>query len=157
MSNHSYDQDQHYQLWWLIRHTRVAMYKARAKELFRAGITAEDVAALFAIHAIGDEATPAQISRFIMREAHSVSGLIDRMEKRGLVTRTKDLERKNMVRVAITEKGWQAHEKASERESIHRIMSSISDSDCEHLTECLRPLLNKALEEADIKNKPEFP
>ena len=154
MSNLSYDQDRQYQLRWLIRHTRWAMQRARARELYQYEISNEDSAVLFAVHAIGDEATPSKISRFVMREPHSVSGQLNRMVGRGLLTKTNDLERKNLIRVSITEKGQQAYEKASERESIHGIMSSISDSECRHLVEYLQKLLNKALEEAGIKSKP---
>ncbi|MFC1871331.1 MarR family winged helix-turn-helix transcriptional regulator [Chloroflexota bacterium] len=157
MGNKTLDQDRQYQLWWLIRHTRWAMQRAREKELYHYQISNEDSAVLFAVRTIGDEATPAKISRFVMREPHTVSGQLDRMVKKGLLTKTKDFEKKNMVRVAITEKGQRVYEKAAKRESIHRIMSSISDSDCEHLFECLQTLLNKALKDADIKSKPGLP
>jgi DNA-binding MarR family transcriptional regulator len=79
------------------------------------------------------------------------------MEKKGLVRKVKDLEKKNQVRVAMTEKGQQACEQASKRESIHRIMSSLNDSECEHLVVCLQSLLDKALDEAGITSKPPFP
>ena len=100
MNNLPYDQDLQYQLWWLIRHVRWAMHRARAKELQQYGINTEDASVLFAVNAIGEEATPAKISRFVMREAHSVSGQIARMEKRGLVTKTKDLGKRNWVRIS---------------------------------------------------------
>ena len=79
------------------------------------------------------------------------------MERKGLVRKVKDLEKKNMVRVAITEKGRQAYEQAAKRESIHRILSSISDDECEHLVACLQLLRDKALEEAGIEGRPAFP
>ena len=82
---------------------------------------------------------------------------VGRMEKKGLVTKAKDLEKKNLVRLAITEKGQQAYEQAMKRESIHRILSSISDDECERLESCLTMLRDKAIEEAGITYKSPFP
>ena len=157
MHNRVYDPDRYYQLWWLIIIMRRAMYRARTKELFQYGITPEEASFLFAMQAIGYKATPTEISRWLLREPHSTLGLLSRMEKKGLVTKSKDLEKKNLVRVAMTEKGQQAYEQAAKRESIHRILSSISDDECERLVACLQLLRDKALEEAGITSKPPFP
>ncbi len=97
--------DKDYALWWLILQTRRSMHKARARELFRFGITPEEAAVLFVVSRIGDTATPAEISRWILREPHSTSGLLERMRKDGLIYKVKDLDKKNLVRVLINEKG----------------------------------------------------
>ena len=144
MTGGSYAPDRYHQLWWLILHMRRAMYRARAKELFQYGITPEEGALLFATQAIGYRATPAEISRWLLRESHSITGLINRMVRRGLVTKTKDLEKKNLVRIAMTEKGQQAYAQVAKRESMTRIMSSMSDDECEHLVACLKLLRDKA-------------
>ena len=98
-------EDKDYELWWLILHVRRAMRKIRAKELWQYGITPEESAVLVAVKGIGDEATPARIARRLLREPHSISTLLSRMEKKGLVRKDKDLERKNLVRVTLTERG----------------------------------------------------
>jgi len=97
--------DQDYELWWLILHMRRAMHKARARELLQYGITPEESAVLLVIQAIGWRATPSEISRRLLREPHSISGLLRRMEGKGLVKRVKDLDRRNLIRVTITKKG----------------------------------------------------
>ena len=79
------------------------------------------------------------------------------MEKQGLVTRTKDLEQKNLVRVTLTEKGREAYNKSTKRESIHRMLSSIPDDECKSLVACLKVLRDRALDEAGITSKPPFP
>ena len=85
MNNHLNDIDQDYKIWWLILGMRRAMHKARAKELFQYGITPEEASVLFVVNAIGDKATPAEVSRWVLREPHSVSSLLSRMEKDRLV------------------------------------------------------------------------
>ncbi len=112
---------------------------------------------MFIVNAIGRQATPAEISRWLLREPHSTSGLINRMEKEGLVRKVKDLERKNMVRVAITEKGQQLYNQSTKRETIHRIMSTLVGEECGQMWECLRKLRDRAFEEIGIVHKPPFP
>jgi len=120
-------------------------------------ITPEQAAILFIVQAIGEKATPAEISRWLFREPHSVSGLLARMEKQGLVRKVKDLERKNLVRVVITEEGQKAYQQSTKRESIHRIMSSLSEEDRQQLRSYLEVLQNKALEELGVNRKLPLP
>jgi DNA-binding MarR family transcriptional regulator len=112
---------------------------------------------LFIVQAIGEKATPAEITRWILRKPHTVTELLKRMEKEGLVTRTKDLERKNMVRISITEKGRQAYQKSTERKSIHKLMSSLSQEERQPLMASLVKLRGKALKELRVEHKPRFP
>ena len=149
--------DQDYELWWLILHTRRAMYKARARELLQYGITPEEAGVLFITQAIGWRATPAEISRWLLREPHSTSGLLRRMEEKGLVKRVKDLERRNLIRVTITKKGHEAYNQSTKRGSIHRIISAISKEDCQKMKACLEKLWVKALKEIGTSYKPPFP
>ena len=149
--------DQDYKLRWLILQTRRAMYRARTIELFKYGITPEQAAGLFVVQAIGPRATPAEISRWLLREPHSISGLLNRMQKEGLITKAKDLERKNWVRVAMTEKGRQAYSQSTKRESIHRILTALSEKECQQIRTCLEKLRNKALEELGTASQPPLP
>jgi DNA-binding MarR family transcriptional regulator len=139
--------DQDYALWYLIVYMRRSMYRAREKELFQMGLTPEQASVLFIVQNTGPRVTPADISRYLLREPHSVSGLLDRMEKDGLIKKVKDLERRNLVRVAITEQGKEALRKSTRRESIHRIMSCLSPGERRDVKVSLEKLWNKALEE----------
>ena len=153
----SYDLDKDYSLWWLVLHTRRAMYRAREKELFKHGITPEESAVLFSVHTIGQAVSPAEISRWLLREPHSTSGLLDRMQKKGLIRKVKDLNRKNLIRVAVTEKGQQAYQHSLDRESIHNILSGLSDEEQQQLRSCLMKLRGRALAEIGIETIPSFP
>lgn len=148
------DLDQHYSLWWLILHMRRAMYKARAKELYRYGITPEQAAVLVTVQTLGRRATQAEISRQLLREPHSISYILHRMERGGLIKRVKDLERKNLIRITITKKGREVYLNSTRRDSIHRIMSSISDEECQRLRICLEKLLFSALKESGSTKRP---
>jgi DNA-binding MarR family transcriptional regulator len=149
--------DEDYELWVLLNQATDAMLRAREQELGRYGISAAEAAVLFIVQAIGDKATPAEITRWILRKPHTVTELLKRMEQKGLVTRSRDLERKNMARVAVTEKGRQAYQKSTERKSIHKLMSSLSQDERMHLRPSLVKLRGKALKELRVEHKPRFP
>jgi DNA-binding MarR family transcriptional regulator len=143
--------DQAGDLWMLLAQTRDVIFKARQKELGRYGTSATRSTALFAIQAIGDKATPAQISRLLFREPHSVSELLSRMEKEGLVSKTKDLDKKNLVRVELTERGAEAYYQSLKYGSIHKIMSALSEEECQQLMSCLKTLRDEALKELGVE------
>ena len=137
--------DQDYRLWVLLNQVRDAVLKARQKELDQYNISASQAAVLLVIEAIGPKATPAEISRRVFRKPHSVSGILSRMEKKGLVRRLKDLDRKNLTRVVFTEKGREAYYQSTKRESIRQIMSSLPEEERKQLTSSLETLRDKAL------------
>ena len=141
------DEDETVNLWLLLRRASYASLKARAKELRQYGITSANGGVLFVVQKLGQEATPAEISRQIFREPHSVSGLLKRMDKDGLIRRVKDLSKKNMIRVELTEKGHEAYRQISKRETVHRIISALSEEERQQLKVCLTKIREKALEE----------
>ena len=149
--------DEEYSLWVLLSQAADATLRARQKELDRYGISTVEAAVLFTIQAIGDRATPAEISRWLLRESHTVSELLSRMEKEGLVSKTKDLDRKNMVRVAITEKGQQAYDQSTRWNSIRKLMSSLSEGERKQLKSYLERVRDRALKELRVEHKPPFP
>jgi len=149
--------DQDYNLWVLLQQVGHAAFKARQKELNQYSISNTQAMVLFVIQAIGNKATPAEISRWVFREPHTVSGLLNRMEKEGLVRKVKDLERKNLVRVSITEKGQQAYHQSTKIESIRKVISSLSEEERQQLRSSLETLRDKALKELGVNRKLPFP
>jgi len=148
------DADRDYTLWVLLRQAGDAALRARDKELSQYGISVEEAAVLFVVQATGETATPSEISRWLLRAPHSTSALLIRMEKDGLVRKLNDLKRKNMLRVVMTEKGREAYEKSTARESLHRIMSLLSEEERQQLQSLLERIRNEALKELRIERKP---
>jgi len=148
------ENDEDYNLWVLLHQTTDALLRARQKELDQFDISVIEVGVLVVTQAIGEKATPSEISRRIFREPHTVSALLNRMEKKGLVKKTQDLDRKNLVRVSITEKGRQAYDNSTGRKSIRRIISSLSEEERQQLRSYLEKLQNKAFKELIVEYKP---
>jgi len=63
-------------------------------------------------------------------------------------------DRKNLVRVSITEKGQQAYDKSTRRKPIYKIISSLSEEERQQLRSCLEKLRNKAFKELIVEYKP---
>ena len=156
MGNPSF-RDQDYSLLKLVNQTGELIVKIRERELKQYGISPRQAATLFAMQSIGSEATPAKISRWLLREPHTVSGILSRMEKQGLIKKAKNLDRKNMVRVMLTRKGRRAYHQSSKRDSIHWLASSLSEEERQQLRSCLETLRDRAFKELGIDRKPLFP
>lgn len=118
--------DQEYNLWLLFSHTWRAMFKARERELSGYGITPDQAELLLAVQALGGCTTPAAISRSTLREPHTISGLIDRMNAKGLITKNQDEKRRNVVRVCLTPKGEEAYQNSTRRQVISEIIAGLS-------------------------------
>ena len=152
-----WDTDEAFRLWALLIRTKDTIYRVRQRELREVNISPIEAAVLVIVRATGRKATPAEISRWLFRQPHGVSMLIDRMQKEGLVRKAKDLEKKNLVRVELTEKGQQAYDHAAKRIAIDRIMSSLSEEERHQLSSYLEKLRDKALEELGVDSRPYWP
>lgn len=146
--------DEDFGLWLLLIRAKDVIHKARHEELWQGGISSSTEAGiLFLVRSLSDRATPAEISRHLFRRSHGISTLISRMEKKGLVRKIHDLDRKNLVRVEMTDKGRQAYNYAARLTSIHRIISSLSEDERHRLSLLLGKLCEKASEELGVDNK----
>ena len=143
--------DRDYILWVLLHQTRSAVFKVREKDVSKYGLTAAQSAVLFVISAVEGKATPAKIARWLFREAHSVAGLLNRMEKQGLIRKTKDLDKKNLIRVTLTEKGEQLCYLVSERGTLNRILAGLPEEQRQQLESILHILLDRALKELALE------
>lgn len=139
--------DKDYELWLLLRHARDAVAKARDYELDEIGLSRIQAGILYVVKTSTTPVTPAEISRWLLREPHTVKVDLDHMEKLDLITRVKDLPRRNLIRVSLTEKGEEAFDKSMEMPVIHRIMGTLPAAERESLRKLLDKLRNQALEE----------
>ena len=140
-------------LWIMLHQTRDAIFKLRERELKKIGISTPKAEILFTIEAIGYRATPSEISRHLLREFHSVSSILSRMEKQGLVKKVNDLDRKNLVRVCLTDKGRQVYHEAVKRKTILEILSCLSETEGQQLESSLKKLRDEALKELGIEDR----
>ena len=106
--------NQDYDLWILLMQVKNAIFKAREKELSRYGLRPGRAGVLHVVHTMGATATLTDLSHSLLRERHSISELVGRMEKEGLVRKVKDRDRKNRIKVGMTKKGQRGRAPAVE-------------------------------------------
>ena len=139
--------DQDYELWLLLRRAGQAVKRNRDRELSQYGLSSVQAGVLVVVEELGDKAIPAEISRHVLREAHSVSSLLTRMETQGLVKKVRDLDKANLVRISLTDRGRQALRQSGKRESIRRVMSVLSEKERHALMSSLKKIRDEAIKE----------
>jgi DNA-binding MarR family transcriptional regulator len=148
--------DTDYELWVLIGETREAMFRARRRELAPNKVTPRHAAVLAIIKDLSTDASPTTISKRLLRETHSTSEILSRMEKIGYVTRCQHPSGGGSVRIKLTRKGLRAYHESYKRSVIHRIIGELSATEREQLSSCLNKLLLASLREIGA-SEPPFP
>jgi len=142
-----------FNLWLLMTKTRRVIFKRRERELLPYNLTPEQCEILYIVKNLGNEAFTSKIARLMLREVHTISSIVSRMVERGLLTKTKDVKYKNMIRVALTKKGSEAQCQSEERNSIHQILSSLNEEERQQLWDYLKVILDKGIEVLDKSYK----
>jgi DNA-binding MarR family transcriptional regulator len=151
------NRDRYFEIWWLIGELFRGIRSLREKELSKYNITAWQAYVLYLVRMKREEATPANISRWLFRETHTVAGIINRLESQGYVKRVRNLKPKNRVRIVLTKNGEEAYRHATERISISSIMSTLGDEECNRLVSLLKVLRSKMLCDLGIKHEVPYP
>jgi len=149
--------DDDYMLWRLFTQARNAINKLRQKELLRYGLTPRKAAILLILLAAKDDVNPYRIAKWLVLEHHSVSELIDRMEKEGLVNKVRNHDNRSSIRIQLTNKGVKAAEEAGKAESFHTVMDILSEKERSQFINVLKRLRDNALQELGIMNKLPYP
>jgi DNA-binding MarR family transcriptional regulator len=144
-----YAADDPFLLWVLIAQTKDAILKARQRDYARFGISDDRRAILYIIMDNGGTATPVVIARNLFRELHSVTEMLKRMEKDGLVERRKGTGR-SRVEVVITQQGIDVFEQSYHNETDQRIFSALTKQERERLSQYLWKLRSRVLEDLGI-------
>lgn len=110
--------------------------RAREVELSRVNISLIQAMVLYALKISHEPLTPSKLARILCREQHSMSALIDRMEKQGLVEKRRDLPSKNQVRVVVTAKGEEAFQRQRSVNEVTNITSGLTKEERETLGGC---------------------
>jgi len=92
-------------VWALLRQTHTAVNKVAEVRLAKKGLTPEKAAVLWACRDYPGIVTPAEIARLVFREAQTIAGLLNRMEREGLVKRVPKRKGRPYTQIRLTPKG----------------------------------------------------
>ncbi|MBF4481738.1 MarR family winged helix-turn-helix transcriptional regulator [Dehalococcoides mccartyi] len=103
------------QVWDEILLLRAVLYRIRELELRKVGLTPEQAGIIHAVKQSHNRIIPAQIAPISRRKPETISLMLRRMEKSGLVRLIKDLDKKNKIRVELTVAAEQKLEEGMEK------------------------------------------
>lgn len=136
----------HEKMWVRLFATATVVERARELELAQIGVSTIQAGVLYLLKSTTEPVTPSQLARTLYREPHSMSALLKRMEKQGLIKRTKDLDQKNMVRISLTKKGGETFNRQWGAKVTTNITSCLSKKELDTLEICLEKLRARAIE-----------
>ena len=145
-------------LWQILARTDHIIAKLRQKELRQYSLTMNEAIVLFTVLRLkGQSSTPANISQQLFWEPHTVSEQLKSMETKGLIKKVRDLQRHNLIRVEVTQKGLEAYRDSARRKSTREIMSALSKEEQVQLWNLLAKLRGKAMSDLGLVGPEPFP
>ena len=137
--------------WVLLRQTYNLVLKCEDRVFSKHELTTEQHAVLMAIKHISGPVRITDIARWLDRSVNSVSMIIDRMVKAGLVRRVRDRKDRRTVFVTITSQAEKAYVPASVAGwgLIQEILSPLSNEDKRTLIRLLETLRDKTYDYLD--------
>lgn len=139
--------DHDYSLWYTIRRAHEAIHKVRKLELRPHKLSTIETGVLLVVNTAKKGITPAEISRQLLKDPHSISQLLRRMEKKGLLQNIKGIPKKNMIQVKLTQKGQEAYKLSMIGNKVSQIMSVLSEREKKQLVTSLDKLRERAMKE----------
>jgi DNA-binding MarR family transcriptional regulator len=137
--------------WLLLRQVPNLVSRCEDQVFSNQGLTTERHAVLMVIKHIDGPVRPTDVARWLDLSVNSVSMIIDRMVKAGLVKRVRDRTDRRTVFLTVTEKAEKAYALASVAgwELIREILAPLSDRDKRTLIKLLETLRDKTYDYLD--------
>jgi DNA-binding MarR family transcriptional regulator len=134
-------------LWLLLHRVRDMLFLCEDSLFAKYGLTTEQLGLLGAVKTLGGSPRPTDLAQRLERSPNSISMLVDRMVKAGLVRRTRDRKDRRTVFVSATSKGEKAVGLALPAgwELIQKLLSSLSDKDKQALVNMLEIVKGEAV------------
>lgn len=143
-----------FELWVLLDHARSVLSRSRELELAQYGLTTEQAGVLHTLLNKGGSATNSEIAGTVVRAYNSVTTLVNRMEKLGLVAKDKSPQDRKYL-VTVTDKGRGIYEKVT-RNSIRMSFSDLSAEDKQKFLAYLTHIIKKSRDMLGMDKKLPF-
>ncbi len=146
-------------VWLLLHRVRDAFFLCEDSVFANYGLTTEQFTLLAAVKGSSGSLRPSDLASYMERSPNSVSMLVDRMVKAGLVKRTRDRKDRRVVNVTLTGKAEKAVEQAAPAgwELVQKLLSPVPDEDRRALASLLETIkceclgyLNPGVDTAEI-------
>ena len=131
----------------LFHRVHEAMSRIRSIELSKIGLTSPRVGVLAYIKESDNPKTISAIASRIARELNTVTELLARMEKDGLIRKVRQKKTRQLYTIEITEKGEEYYEKAMKIDIHRKILANLSQEERSHCQAYLSKLQVLAFKE----------
>ena len=147
-----------YELWlvaWTFAQTYTIYAKGHDRILSRWGLTTSQWLTLWLLFLSDRALTVTEISRVMPIEAHSVGALLDRLCKRGMITRRRSRNDRRTVIVSLAEPGYKVIKNFApdEREFLEGVVGPLSKSDRASLKRISKRVRNNVLTRMSLSPK----
>jgi DNA-binding MarR family transcriptional regulator len=136
-------QDKKLDIWVLLENVNYTVRRGREKELSQFGFTLIQASVLRLLRQNPAGLGLNEIASFINREQNSVSSLISRMQKKGLVEKIKN-SKKSGITIRITRKGRQQYSETLDKTFLTAIVYALSEEEQEQFQFYLQKIKVKA-------------
>jgi DNA-binding MarR family transcriptional regulator len=144
--------DGDFRLWSIFNQASEAAIKVVDNELYRKlDISYIQLGVMYVVKHATKPLSATEISRILLREPHTTAALINRMEKNGVIKKTKDLRMKNIKRISLSRKGEELYDKAMELKIPSMLLSCLSSEEKENLLRCSEKIRNEALNQLTVR------
>ncbi|MBI5971097.1 MAG: MarR family transcriptional regulator [Deltaproteobacteria bacterium] len=126
-------------LGFLLNRAAFAMRRAFEKRLAKHGLTAPQWAILARLWE-EDGQSPSVVGRSLHFDRPTITGIVDRLEQKGLIRKARDSRDRRVIRTYLTDKGMALKKQLQPlAQGVNRIASmGISDADVARMKDCLR-------------------
>ena len=145
--------EKEYDTWILLSRVYHMIARLRRLELTKYNVQPVQAYILLILHALGGETSPTELARYAYEDKSAISDILIRMEKQGLITKTKEVTGNGRVKVKLTAKGEEALRLSSEREYLRKVMSGLTPEKTAQLESCLELIRDNAISQLDIQEK----
>jgi DNA-binding MarR family transcriptional regulator len=133
-------------LWYLLQQTYLLSFRHLEQVTSKEGLSHSQAAALAVLDAAGRALPLSHLARYLTQEAQSTTELADRLERRGLVRRTRDARDRRLVLLELTPEGREvaARIQPGIAEGGEQLLSPLNERERAKLAELLRPMRDRA-------------
>jgi DNA-binding MarR family transcriptional regulator len=135
--------------WMLLHQTNSSMIKCEDKQFGPLGITTQQHAVLMAVKFSPTPPTLTQIADWVDRHINSITLIVDRMEKSGLVKRVRNTHDRRSFRLMMTAKGEKHLQTGIETGTplIQEMLNCLTNEELQAMSEFLEKIRTKAIEQ----------
>ena len=134
---------------WAILHKACATVMRCEEVMFsKVGITPQQYAVLAVFKGSKSPVTPTEVARQLDRRTNSITLIVDRMEKAGLIKRVRNLQDRRTIQLVMTKKGLEAFDRATKpgTDFVKEILSCLTEKELKIFINFLERIRQKAID-----------